>query len=82
MPRVNPPRRGNWLVAASGQRLRHNPGATKNTSGSSGTARPQSTVWPSDGCSQSSHASASAAAIEEKRSACHIHSGSSGSSCV
>ena len=35
-PRVRPSTRGVWLEAASGQRLRHTPGATRNSSGSSG----------------------------------------------
>jgi hypothetical protein len=35
--RVKPSTRGAWLEAASGQMLRHRPGAVKNRIGSSGT---------------------------------------------
>ena len=35
--RGKPNTRGAWFTAASGQMLRHSPGATKKTSGSSGT---------------------------------------------
>src|SRR5271155_4519640 len=37
-PRVNLNRRGVWLEAASGHRLRHDPGAVSHTTGSSGIA--------------------------------------------
>ena len=35
--RLKPNTRAAWLAAASGQMLRHSPGATKNKIGSSGT---------------------------------------------
>jgi len=39
-PRVKPSTRGAWFTAASGQMLRQSPGATKKSTGSSGT-----TTW-------------------------------------
>src|SRR5581483_9948961 len=51
--RVKPKRRGAWLAAASGQMLRPSPGATKNSSGRTGTTRRQKTNSPADGCSTS-----------------------------
>src|SRR3984957_4301772 len=47
--RLKPSTRGAWLAAASGQMLRHSPGATKNRIGSSGTTTLKNAKRPPDG---------------------------------
>ncbi len=70
-PRVSPSTRGVWLLAASGQRLRHTPGATRNTSGSSGITSFHITNSPSSGETISSAATTSAATSEPIRTPHH-----------
>ena len=48
-PRVKPSTRGAWLEAASGQMLRHSPGAVKNKIGNSGTMTLKNQNWPPAG---------------------------------
>jgi len=55
---VNPRTRGTWLAAASGQMLRHRPGATKKVIGSSGTITPKKTNRPPAGRTKSATHSA------------------------
>ena len=67
-PRVKPSTRGIWLVAASGHTFRHSPGATNQTSGSSGTSTFHHTSSPVSGSAMSSVQTASVASAEAMRS--------------
>ena len=69
---MRPSTRGVWLEAASGQRLRHTPGATRNSSGSSGITSFHITNSPSSGEAISSPATTSAAVMLPIRIAHHV----------
>jgi len=67
--------RGIWFSAASGQMFRQNPGAMKNSSGSSGTMNRQKTFSPVAGTATSSATTTNAPATLNTRTTCHTHRG-------
>ena len=68
---MNPSTRGVWLDAASGQRLRHSPGAINNSSGSRGMTTFQKMNRPVFSATSSSAATVSPPRRLPTRSACH-----------
>ena len=74
--------RGVWLEADSGQTLRHRPGATSHTSGSTGMTSFQRTKSPSSGTITSAMASPMAPSSETTRIACHAPTGRRLGICV
>ncbi|HSD43972.1 MAG TPA: hypothetical protein VLD36_19165 [Burkholderiales bacterium] len=74
-PRVKPARRGSWLSVANGHTLRHTPGAASKSSGASGMITPHATVRPISGRQIRTPTSASTAATESARKACHAGDG-------
>ena len=81
-PRVNLNRRGVWLEAASGQRLRHSPGAVSHSNGSSGIASFHHSFRPVCLSTISSTHSVIAAPTLSTRPACQSHIGIRRLTCV
>ena len=77
-----PSQRGIWLEAASGQRLRHSPGAVMNSSGSSGMTTFHMTNRPVSGTAISSSTTTSAPIRLPTRSSCQSEIGSRDGICV
>ena len=74
-PRVNLNRRGVWLEAASGQRLRHSPGAVNHKSGSEGMASFHHSSNPFSGFLRRQDARPIAAHTLSTRPTCHAQIG-------
>ena len=81
-PRVKPNTRGIWLTAASGQMLRHRPGAVNHSSGSAGTSTPHHRSRPVSGSATSSAQTPIRNVTETIRAARQTGCGTGSGSCV
>src|SRR5579875_918213 len=74
-PRARPRARGVWLLAASGHRFRHSPGAVSQSSGSDGIAKLHHSRNPMLGFATSATHNAPVAATVSVRPTRHAHAG-------
>ena len=77
-----PSRRGVWLEAESGQTLRHSPGTTSHSSGSTGMMSFHRTKRPSSGATTSAMARPIAPSSVTTRMSCHAPTGRRAGICV
>jgi hypothetical protein len=77
-----PSTRGVWFEADSGQMLRHSPGTTSHSSGSTGMTSFQRTNRPSSGAATRAMARPMAPSSVPTRMACHAPTGRRAGICV